>query len=61
MKPFLVEGKKFDLRYFVAIPCTKPFFALFYRGFIRKSLFDFTIDNDGDSKDAFVHITNVQL
>lgn len=39
-------------RYFVVVPSTKPFFAVLYKGFIRKSMFDFIL-NRNNKKDDF--------
>jgi len=44
-KPLLIDNKKFDYRCFVIIPVVKPFIALFYHGFVRKTMFDFFSKN----------------
>jgi hypothetical protein len=40
-KPLLIDKKKFDYRFFVAVPCLKPFAAFLYQGFSRKTISDY--------------------
>ena len=43
-KPCLVNRRKFDIRYFMLIACTKPYLVLTNPGYVRMSLEDYCID-----------------
>jgi hypothetical protein len=36
--PLLIEGRKFDIRCYMTIVCTKPLVVLFHHGYVRLSL-----------------------
>lgn len=52
----LVANKKFDIRCYLLIASTSPYYVLFHPGFIRKTLYDFDVNSD----DLHVHLTNVE-
>ncbi|CAF0881042.1 unnamed protein product [Adineta steineri] len=54
MNPLLVHGKKFDIRCFMLISSVKPLIALYHKGYLRLSMFDFDA-NDGN---LLTHLTN---
>lgn len=57
--PYLIGGKKFDLRVYVLVTSYAPLTAWLYRsGFARFSNSRFSLDSIGDS---FVHLTNVAI
>lgn len=56
MNPLLINNKKFDLRYFVVVPSSEPFFALLYKGFIRKGLYDYTLEDNDENDDYRYYI-----
>lgn len=43
-KPCLVRKRKFDIRYFMLIACTKPYLVMTNTGYARLSLEDYCID-----------------
>jgi len=62
-KPSLVNGKKYDIRYFMLIACTKPYLVLTNPGYARISLETYNTDNFGaDTKeDRATHLTNASV
>ena len=56
-KPLLYKGKKFDIRCFMYIACSKPFLVLFNEGYLRCSLNDYSLETFG-SQEKMTHITN---
>lgn len=57
--PFLLGGKKFDLRFYVLVTSFSPLEVWLYReGFARFSGAQFSMD---DIADSFVHLTNVAV
>lgn len=58
-KPYLIGGKKFDIRVYVLVTSYAPLKAWLYRsGFARFSNTRFSLDSISD---AFVHLTNVAI
>ena len=58
-KPYLIGGKKFDIRVYVLVTSYVPLKAWLYRsGFARFSNTRFSLDTISD---AFVHLTNVAI
>jgi hypothetical protein len=43
--PLLIKGCKFDLRMFMLIACSKPYFVLAGPGYARLSLNQFTLED----------------
>ena len=59
--PFLVGGKKFDMRVYVLVTSFLPMTVWLYRtGFARFSFSHFNID-PSDAENQFVHLTNVAI
>ena len=57
--PFLINGKKFDIRIYVLVTSYNPLKVWIYRsGFARFSNSRFSLDS---IQDAFVHLTNVAI
>lgn len=61
--PSLINKKKYDLRYFMIIACTKPFLVLTHSGYARLSLEDYKTDGFGknDKFDKSTHLTNASV
>lgn len=61
--PCLIRGKKFDIRAFMVIICSKPYFVYSYPGYARISLNEFTNASFGDkTQDArCTHLTNLAI
>jgi tubulin polyglutamylase TTLL9 len=60
-KPFLVGGKKFDLRIYVLVTSYMPLTVYLYRtGFARFSQFRFNMNAD-EIDNNFIHLTNVAI
>lgn len=62
-KPSLVRNRKYDLRYFLLIGCTKPYLVLTNTGYARLSLEDYNL-NDFDStsrENKATHLTNASV
>ena len=62
-KPSLVNNRKYDLRYFMLIACTKPYLVLTHTGYARISLEEYQTENFGeDTKEARAcHMTNASV
>lgn len=59
-RPLLYKSKKFDIRCFMYIACTKPYLVLFNEGYVRCSLNDYNLENfNADTK--MTHLTNVSV
>lgn len=59
-KPSLVNGRKYDLRYFMLVACSKPLIVLTNTGYARVSLEKYktkTFDTK-DKKSLATHLTN---
>jgi hypothetical protein len=54
-RPLLLKNKKFDMRSFMFVACTKPYLVLFQSGYVRSSLKDYSLD---DFSDKITHLTN---
>lgn len=61
--PSLINKKKYDLRYFMIIACTKPYLVLTHTGYARLSLEDYNTENFGknDKFDKSTHLTNASV
>jgi len=60
-RPYLVGGKKFDMRIYVLVTSFSPLNVYLFRsGFARFTFHRFTMD-EGDIGDRFVHLTNVAI
>jgi tubulin polyglutamylase TTLL9 len=58
-RPYLIGGKKFDLRLYVLVTSYQPLVAWVYReGFARFSGFPYSLEDIGNSQ---VHLTNVAV
>ena len=51
-KPALYEGKKFDIRAFMIILCSKPWFVIGLPGYARVCLSNFTMKNFGKQTES---------
>lgn len=62
-EPALIKGKKFDVRYFMIVACTRPFLVLTHTGYARLSLEDYNTDSFGknDRIDKSTHLTNASV
>ena len=62
-KPSLVNNRKYDLRYYMLIACTKPYLVLTNTGYARISLEEYQTANYGsDTKeDRACHMTNASI
>ena len=49
-KPALYMNRKFDVRAFMIILCSKPWFVISNPGYVRVCLTDFTMANFGQKK-----------
>ncbi|KRX05545.1 hypothetical protein PPERSA_12723 [Pseudocohnilembus persalinus] len=56
-QPLLIEGKKFDIRCYVLIASTQPYFVLYHDGYIRKCINDYKKPSK-DNKDLVSQLTN---
>jgi len=61
--PSLIHKKKYDLRYFMIIACTRPYLVLTHTGYARLSLEDYNTENFGsnDKFDKSTHLTNASI
>merc|ERR1712185_619402 len=61
--PSLINKKKYDLRYYMIIACTKPYLVLTHTGYARLSLEDYNTSNFGqnDKFDKSTHLTNASV
>lgn len=41
--PLLLNGRKFDIRCYVLIACTKPLVAFFHQGYLRLSMTEYNL------------------
>ena len=57
--PILIENKKFDIRCYLMVASTKPYLALYHPGFVRRSLFNYSITDS--EQDDYIHLTNVEV
>lgn len=62
-KPSLVKNKKYDVRYFMLIACTKPYLVMTHSGYARLSIEDYTTENfgDGTKSEKTTHLTNAAV
>ena len=59
--PYLVGGKKFDLRLYLLVTSYSPLTAYLYRGgFARFSFHRFSME-EGDIDNTYIHLTNVAI
>jgi len=61
--PSLINKKKYDLRYFMIVACTKPYLVLTHTGYARLSLEDYNTESFGknDKFDKSTHLTNASV
>lgn len=55
--PFLINGRKFDIRVFLLVASTRPFNVFFHNGYLRLAVNSY----DKESSDLSVHLTNQYL
>jgi len=62
-KPSLINNRKYDLRYFMLIGCTKPWIVMTNPGYARISIEEFTTESYGNNNkaDKLVHLTNASV
>jgi len=62
-KPSLISGKKYDIRFFMLIACTKPYLVMTNSGYVRISLEDYTTEGFGEGKkgEKMIHLTNASV
>ena len=61
--PSLINGKKYDLRFFMLVACTKPYLVLTHTGYARISLEAYSTESfgaDGKEEKA-AHLTNASV
>lgn len=56
--PLLYKKKKFDLRVYMIICCTKPYLVLFNHGYWRISLNEFNLEDYNTKEGKITHMTN---
>lgn len=61
--PSLINNRKYDLRYFVLIACTRPYLVLTHTGYARISLEEYRTEGfgDGTKEDRACHLTNAAV
>jgi hypothetical protein len=61
--PLLINGRKFDIRAFMIVICSKPYFVYAHPGYARISLNQFTCDDFGEKNDLArcTHLTNLAV
>lgn len=61
--PSLVNNRKYDIRYFMLVACTKPLLVLTNTGYARISLEEYTTENFGanSKEDKTTHLTNASV
>jgi len=62
-KPSLIDGRKYDVRYFMLVACTKPWLVMTHTGYARISLEEYSTDNfkTDDKKVRAAHLTNAAI
>lgn len=62
-RPLLINKKKFDLRFFMLIACTKPYLVMTNPGYLRLSLEDYNTDvfEGNDKITKATHLTNASV
>ncbi|KRX04277.1 hypothetical protein PPERSA_11401 [Pseudocohnilembus persalinus] len=56
--PFLINGKKFDIRCYLYVSSYEPFVSFYYPGYLRKSIYDYDKEN---YTNMLSHLVNVSL
>lgn len=57
--PSLVDGRKYDVRYFMLIACTKPWLVMTHTGYARISLEEYSTDTfSTEDKKSTCHPSN---
>jgi len=61
--PSLINGKKYDLRFFMLVACTKPYLVLTHTGYARISLEDYSTESfgAGGKQEKAAHLTNASV
>lgn len=61
--PSLVHGRKYDVRYFMLIACTKPWLVMTHTGYARISLEKYSTESFSadDKKARTTHLTNAAI
>lgn len=58
----MIRGRKFDLRFFMHIACTKPYLVLTNPGYARLSLEDYKAEFSLETKEGRArHLTNAAV
>lgn len=62
-KPSLIRNRKYDVRYFMLIACTKPYLVLTHTGYARISLEEYGTEGfgSGTKEDRACHMTNASV
>jgi len=60
-KPLLYKGKKFDLRVYMIIICTKPYFVVYNEGYCRISLHEYNLEDFNTKEGKITHMTNASV
>ncbi|KRX10650.1 hypothetical protein PPERSA_05470 [Pseudocohnilembus persalinus] len=60
-KPLLINNKKFDIRCYLLIACTKPLVVYYHKGYLRLSMDDYNLENFEKSEKLFTHLTNAAV
>ena len=61
--PSLIKNRKYDVRYFMLIACTKPYLVMTHTGYARISLEEYNTENygSGTTEDRACHMTNASV
>ena len=61
--PSLINNRKYDIRYYMLVACSKPWLVLTYPGYVRVSLEEYTTEGFGEDgpNEKVIHLTNASI